>query len=60
MGGDMNVKAGICEDCGSYWTVTGGGLNDDGQCPECEHRLKAERIESVDQETDDQAEALPC
>jgi len=39
LGGLMaNIKAGICEDCGSYWTVTSGGLNDDGQCPECERR----------------------
>ncbi len=31
----MNIKAGICADCGSYWTVSSGGLNDDEQCPKC-------------------------
>jgi len=35
----MNIRAGICEDCGNYWTVTGGGLNADGQCLECARRL---------------------
>jgi len=35
----MNIKAGDCADCGNYWTVSAGGLNDDDQCPECEQRL---------------------
>jgi len=34
----MNIKAGDCIDCGNYWTVSAGGLNDDGQCPECERK----------------------
>lgn len=31
----MNTRAGICEDCGNYFTVTGGGLNEHGQCNQC-------------------------
>lgn len=46
----MNIRAGICEDCGRYWTVTAGGLNDDGQCPECERRYPIERIQIDDEE----------
>jgi len=56
-----NIKAGRCEDCGSYWTVTGGGLNDDGQCPECEKRLPVEHTEPVYREPDSvdaQADAI--
>lgn len=31
----MNKTAGICADCGSYWTLRAGGLNDDERCPKC-------------------------
>lgn len=40
----MNIRAGICEDCGQYWTVTAGGLNDDGQCPECARRYPVKHV----------------
>ena len=36
----MNIKSGCCEDCGEYWTVSGGGLNDDGQCLVCERKFQ--------------------
>lgn len=48
-----NIRAGICEDCGRYWTVTGGGLNEDGQCLECARRLPAQHIDSVYREAND-------
>jgi len=35
----MNIRAGICEDCGEYFTVTGGGLNEHGQCHRCEEKF---------------------
>jgi len=53
MEGSMNIRAGICEDCGRYWTVTGGGLNAAGQCRECEARLPARHIDAVHRETND-------
>jgi len=53
MEGSMNIRAGICEDCGRYWTVTGGGLNEDGQCRECEARLPARHIEDLHREAND-------
>jgi len=37
----MNIKAGDCIDCGRYWTVSSGGLNDDEQCPECERKYSS-------------------
>jgi len=41
----MNIRSGECEDCGHYFTITGGGLNDAGQCKECEKRLPAQTID---------------
>jgi len=36
----VNTRAGICEDCGEYFTVTGGGLNKNGQCPSCAKKFE--------------------
>jgi len=57
-----NIKAGICADCGRYWTVTGGGLNDDDQCVNCEQKLPAEHIESIEPvyREPDPAEPVVC
>lgn len=35
----MNVKGGECQDCGHYWSVAAGGINEDGQCPICEDKF---------------------
>ena len=48
----MNIRAGICEECGDYWTVSAGGLNDDGQCPQCEQKFPITR-ERLYQQTND-------
>jgi len=48
-----NIKAGICEDCGNYWTVTAGGLNDDGQCQECARRYPVQHGEALYRQAND-------
>jgi len=48
-----NLRAGTCEDCGRYWAVTSGGLNDDGQCMECERRLPVQHNDARYQQAND-------
>ncbi|WP_167632471.1 hypothetical protein [Mariprofundus ferrooxydans] len=48
----MNTRTrdGDCDDCGRYWTANGGGIDNNGQCPECRKRYPLAGCEGNDYE----------
>lgn len=44
------VEDGDCDDCGQFWTVRAGGIDPNGQCPECRAKFPlAGGISAIDE-----------